>query len=189
MPLLSMKNFQKRATPTGRRFGRLVVLKIAGTRDDGKPIWKCKCDCGKLIEVISYNVTSGRTSSCGAHGCRVYSTPRKTWCPEYELWARARCRSQRFVKRLSRSLTSYFNIDLSDIVIPKVCPILGIPLTKGVKRVPCNNSPSLDRIDSTKGYVKGNVQVISHRANRLKSDASLQELQLVMAHLQKLNHN
>ena len=54
-----------------------------------------------------------------------------------------------------------FNIDLSDIVIPDVCPILGIPLViadgtgKAGGRM---NSPSLDRIDNTKGYVKGNIR-------------------------------
>ena len=39
------------------------------------------------------------------------------------------------------------------------------------------NSPSIDRIDSTKGYVKGNVKIISLRANMMKNVANLQELQ------------
>lgn len=68
-----------------------------------------------------------------------------------------------------------FNIDISDIIIPEYCPILKIPLfTRKGHSGP--NSPSLDRIDPSKGYVKGNVQVISHKANTIKSDATLQEL-------------
>lgn len=68
-----------------------------------------------------------------------------------------------------------FNLTLSDIVIPKVCPVLGIPINrKGTKRTP--NSPSLDRINSRLGYVKGNIVVISWRANDLKKDASPGEL-------------
>lgn len=68
-----------------------------------------------------------------------------------------------------------FNLDLEDIVIPDVCPVLGLPLALAHDR-PSNCSPSLDRIDPAKGYTKGNVQVVSYRANRLKADASLLEL-------------
>ena len=39
------------------------------------------------------------------------------------------------------------------------------------------NSPSIDRIDSNKGYIKGNVRIISLRANMMKNDANLQELE------------
>lgn len=53
--------------------------------------------------------------------------------------------------------------------IPDVCPILGIPLVKQKGRFKAN-SPSLDRVDSKKGYVVGNVQVISWQANLLKGE-------------------
>ena len=58
--------------------------------------------------------------------------------------------------------------------------ILGIPITKNIcvtiRSGPHNNSPSLDRIDNTKGYIKGNIQVISHQANTMKGNATPQEL-------------
>jgi hypothetical protein len=70
-----------------------------------------------------------------------------------------------------------FNLETSDIIIPKVCPILNIPLQRAVgKGCKLDNSPSLDRIDPTKGYVKGNVWVISQKANAMKSNASKEEL-------------
>lgn len=71
-----------------------------------------------------------------------------------------------------------FTITRDDIVVPTHCPILGIPLifTEGHHT---DNSPSLDRIDNLKGYIPGNVHVISWRANRIKCDATPQELQLV----------
>ncbi len=75
-----------------------------------------------------------------------------------------------------------FEIDVSDIIIPETCPILGIPLffkPLTNKRHTTPNSPSLDRITNSLGYVKGNVQVISWRANSLKKDATAEELRLV----------
>jgi hypothetical protein len=51
----------------------------------------------------------------------------------------------------------------------------------GGKAVP--NSPSIDRIDPERGYVKGNIKIISFRANQIKSDASHQELKLVAAYV------
>lgn len=49
-----------------------------------------------------------------------------------------------------------------------------------------DNSPSLDRIDNSSGYVKGNVHIISMRANRIKSDATLQELKSVVKYLDSI---
>jgi len=78
-----------------------------------------------------------------------------------------------------------FNIDREYIrsIIPSHCPIFGIPLEWSVQRGNCPRSlpgsPSLDRIDPLKGYVKGNVWIISHRANAIKSNASHEELKLV----------
>jgi hypothetical protein len=61
------------------------------------------------------------------------------------------------------------------IVIPSVCPVLGIPIVLGEQR--SENSPSLDRITPELGYVPGNVRVISDKANRLKGDRTLSQLQ------------
>jgi len=61
-----------------------------------------------------------------------------------------------------------FNLTIDDINLPIYCPILGIKLKIG--KNPVYNSPSLDRIDNSKGYIKNNVQVISFSANVMKSD-------------------
>ena len=66
-------------------------------------------------------------------------------------------------------------ITVVDVIIPDLCPMLGIPLAMSVG-APSNNSPSLDRIDSSKGYIPGNVWVISHKANSMKRDATREEL-------------
>jgi hypothetical protein len=68
-----------------------------------------------------------------------------------------------------------FNIEISDIVIPETCPILGLPIKKLIDGNR-DLSPSLDRIDNAKGYIKGNIQVISFKANAMKLTANKDEL-------------
>lgn len=70
-----------------------------------------------------------------------------------------------------------FTISVTDIVIPKFCPITGLELKRNEGSTnPIPTSPTLDRIDNTKGYVFGNIAVISNRANKHKSDLSLDEI-------------
>lgn len=70
-----------------------------------------------------------------------------------------------------------FNITAGDVVIPKVCPILEVPLVIGTKGN-YEYSPSIDRIDNTKGYIKGNIQIISKKANSMKNSATKEELKM-----------
>ena len=79
-------------------------------------------------------------------------------------------------KMRAKKLGLDFNITPDDISIPEVCPILGIPLFKSDKQGANPNSPSLDRLIPKKGYVKGNVWVISKLANYTKNSASFEEL-------------
>lgn len=82
--------------------------------------------------------------------------------PEKWIWSRA--------KHRAKAIGVEFNILEEDITIPTHCPILGIELLPVFQRGARKASPSLDRIDPTKGYIKGNCRVISFRANSIKSD-------------------
>lgn len=81
-----------------------------------------------------------------------------------------------YAKTNARTKNLEFNLDITDIVIPEYCPYLGVKLTNihGRKFVPTN--ASIDRIDSSKGYIKGNVQIISRQANSMKNCATSKEL-------------
>ena len=84
-----------------------------------------------------------------------------------------------------------FNITVEDIVIPDVCPVLGIELefNRGGRGASRDTSPSLDKVVPALGYVKGNVLIVSNRANRIKSDATVPELEAVAAFYRNHVHN
>ena len=83
------------------------------------------------------------------------------------MWYRAKQRAKKY--------NLDFDIQESDIIIPEKCPILEVPIILGNKDN-YEYTPSLDRIDNSKGYVKGNIQVISKKANSMKNSATYQEL-------------
>lgn len=70
-------------------------------------------------------------------------------------------------------------ITVKDIFVPDACPILGLELKVASGGVPADNSPSLDRRVPDKGYVPGNVAVISYLANRIKNNATAPQLRLI----------
>ena len=85
----------------------------------------------------------------------------------YRLWAAARGRA--------KELGLPFDLDLNDIVLPQFCPVLGLEL-KTYPGPMEDSSPTVDRIVPELGYVQGNIVVVSNRANRLKNNASIEEL-------------
>lgn len=68
-----------------------------------------------------------------------------------------------------------FDLTLEDIVIPERCPIMG-EIMQYIPNGYSDYSPSIDRIDSKKGYVKDNIQIISSIANRMKWTATQEQL-------------
>lgn len=115
--------------------------------------------CGTVFEITS-KMTLCKTCNC---------TRVKSFTPAYRMHQRAK---QRCVKTGRE-----FNLQVEDITIPDVCPILGIEINMNSGRSGAyKNSPSLDRIDNSKGYIKENIQVISQQANAMKGAASKEEL-------------
>lgn len=87
---------------------------------------------------------------------------------EQKLLEHARARARKF--------DMPFNITVEDVVIPEYCPYLNIKITDNNGKGRTGTNPSLDRINNSLGYVKGNVQVISDKANTMKNSATLDEL-------------
>ena len=88
-------------------------------------------------------------------------------CIVHNLWKRTKDRADR--KGLEFTLTK------EDIIIPSICPILEIPIFVGTKE-DYRNSPTIDRLDNSKGYTKKNCRIISMLANTMKNSASELEI-------------
>lgn len=88
-----------------------------------------------------------------------------------------RSRMMWLAKHRAKKYNLCFNIEKTDIIIPEYCPILKLKLLPSFEKSK-DNSPTLDRINCNKGYIKGNIQVISRKANIMKSNANKKELLL-----------
>lgn len=104
----------------------------------------------------------------------------KNEAPE-ELWAIDALAN---AKQRARRGALLCNIDLDYVrgLVVNTCPLLGLPIIYTQSKL-SDCSPTLDRKDPALGYTKGNVAVISHRANRLKSDSTIQELEKLLKNL------
>ena len=179
-------NYGPKKTLVGNTYGRLTIL-----REYQSPCKKyvlcetsCSCGCG-TTKTRRHDIASGKIQSCGClRKEKVNAKNRERYDPnaiskttEYKMLARAKSRAKK------NNLA--FNIELDDIVIPERCPLLGIKIESTEVRNSPNN-PSLDKIIPEKGYTKGNVWVISNRANTLKNDATLTELKTLVENLEAL---
>lgn len=76
-----------------------------------------------------------------------------------------------------------FSIKVEDITIPTHCPVLGIELFQGDGKI-SSHSPSLDRVNPSKGYVSGNVRVISHKLNAMKNDMTIDTVRKLLSYME-----
>lgn len=101
--------------------------------------------------------------------------------PQIRMYSGAKQRAKK--NNLEFGLKSYKDLPPT----PSFCPILGIPIfvKEGSKNGGSDNSPSLDRIDNTKGYVKNNIHIISRKANQMKSNANFEEIKMLYKFMKK----
>ena len=99
----------------------------------------------------------------------------------YLLYSSAKIRATK--KNIEFNLTPNYVRDL----VPKdnKCPIFKIEMISNFGGIALDNSFSLDRINPKLGYVKGNIMIISYRANVLKNNANIEELELILNFLKE----
>jgi hypothetical protein len=94
--------------------------------------------------------------------------------PEFNMWYKTKLNAHK--NKNKKQGESFFNISVEDIIIPKYCPYLGVELITDKDKCNHPNYYTIDRIDSSKGYVKGNIQIISFLSNIMKNNATIDEL-------------
>ena len=120
-----------------------------------------------------YNRSESHYCSRSCHKTTHALSKRGNVDKRYSIWCDVK-------KRAKQKGKWEFTLSIEDIPeIPEYCPVLGIKIEASKVSGPLDSSPSLDRIDATKGYIPGNVQIISNRANRIKADATAEELEKV----------
>ena len=189
---------------TGLVFNDLTALRPLEHQKGKGAVWVWKCICGKEVEIVASRVKTGHDLSCGCrrhrgqeskkickhcgelsyrknrHGnfASVCQTCYNKQCNSFKTRNPKKLMVQSAKVRAKKANVP-FSITDDDFEIPEFCPILGVRLKSGTKKYH-DSSPSLDRIVPAKGYVPGNVVVMSFRANRIKGDASREELQTVL---------
>lgn len=78
-------------------------------------------------------------------------------------------------KRRAKERGLEWEFELAEMIVPDFCPVLNLPMFFTIGKV-TDNTPTIDRVDNTKGYTRDNIDIICYRANRIKNCASLDEL-------------
>jgi hypothetical protein len=159
----------------GKRFGRLEIVERAFIRNQ-KSFWKCRCDCGEAKVVALSNLRNGSTRSCGclslensrAVGRLGKGVRAHNWAGVGDM--SASFWGQVLAGAASRNLEVGITAEQAWALFvdqDRRCALTGWPL----HFPPCgerSGTASLDRVDSSKGYVEGNLQWVHKRIQRMK---------------------
>ena len=137
----------------------------------------------KFSLIEKWNINSDTKNTCKKCSIKIRQTEKlnRDWKVDAARLLYKNIKSR--CKRMGRE----FSIDIKDIIIPEKCPVFGFEL-KREDRETWMCAPSVDRIDSSKGYIKGNVTVVSRRANIIKRDATLEELEQLFNYYKTLRN-
>lgn len=163
---------------SGQKFGRLFVIErvddYCSKNHKPRVKYKCLCDCGKTLEVLKGSLISGSTSSCGC--LRKERLAEKIWTGYEEMSGttigiiKAGAKDRNFEYSVSNEFL--WNLFIKQ---NRKCALTGydIGFVRNCNKNTYQQTASLDRIDSSKGYIEGNVQWVHRDINKLKFDWTL----------------
>lgn len=194
-PETNKKKYGKQSL-VGKSFGYLKVLEklptVFTTGGNPKARWLCICTCGNKKVANSGELRTGKTKSCGCwliESARLKGYDNKTHggYSKSAPWD-FRIKTDALANIRERAKRDGYESDLEISDLPeldKTCPILGIVFKKGTVKNK-DFAPSVDRIRPELQYLKknkDNLKFISHRANRIKSNATILELENLLVYL------
>jgi hypothetical protein len=156
---------------TNKVFGKLTVIQNTGRRKSRRPIWACVCECGSQIEVLGKYLLNGDTKSCGcfskgnAHNRDAIGSITKSYWTPIERQAKRRGIPFEITREEAWALFEKQN---------QRCALTGVELkfSTNIRDQRGIHTTSLDRIDSSKGYIIDNVQWVHKKINIMKNDLS-----------------
>ncbi len=164
----------------GDRFLKTVVIDWEPPSDEVvDDRWTCKmqCDCGEIHYARPDQLKKGDIKSCGCRRAELsreaLTTHGLSGTHAYSMWCNSKQRATK------EGLP--FNLEPKDCIPPEACPVLGIAFDFSEKGDRNDESPSLDKFIPELGYVKGNIAVISWKANRMKSNGTPEEWRRIAA--------
>ena len=156
----------------GEKFGMLSPLRIDSRRTD-RIYWECLCDCGVCKSVAAKHLRNGTVTSCG---CQQYKLGKNnpTWKGYEKISGKywETLRRNAFKRKLDFQISIEYAWQIFQNQNEK-CALTGLPLTFKTKSDSCDGTASLDRIDSSNGYVEGNIQWVDKNVNTVKWDLSI----------------
>lgn len=166
---LSKFGIQRRDSPkygkdiTGKTRWNLTAVKVVGQKSNGEKIWLCNCSCGNStqISVVSF----GKTKSCG---CLLQHNGKSKGYNEISgsLWYKIKNQAQKRGLKFEITIEEAWNLY---ILQNRKCALSNLEIGFG-NMDSRNISASLDRIDSSKGYVLNNVQWVHRKINFMKQN-------------------
>jgi len=156
---------------TGKKFNKLTVLSLADHRGyQNQILWICRCDCGNMKEATTGGLTWNNVKSCG---CSTYVNGKNS--TSWKGYEEISGRHWNIIKKCAEDRNLEFNVTIEylwDLFLKqnRKCALSGLELKFDTSSSVRDKSASLDRIDSTLGYVVGNVQWVHKDINRMKRD-------------------
>jgi len=177
---------------TNRRFGKLVVIELIPKRSASNArMWVCKCDCGNEKIVRGRSLVAGmtRTCGCGAHPNQSTNANWKGYGEiPFDFYTTTKRNAESINIKFEVSIEYLWSLFLSQ---DRKCNLSGLPIQFGrINKDKKNTTASINRIDSLKGYVEGNVQWVHKKINIMKNVYSQKEFidlcKQVIKHTKKL---
>lgn len=162
----------KKINAIGQKFGKLTVISQHSKTRNGHIRYTCKCECGNTNNVLITHLRQGNTKSCGCD--RPIGKTHKQWNGVGEIsgnfWYNHVVRSatgSKGRKKLEINISKEYVWDLF-LKQNRKCMLSGLELKFPDKHKDKSWTASLDRIDSSKGYIEGNVQWVHKDVNMMK---------------------
>jgi hypothetical protein len=159
---------------TGQKFNMLTVIAAAKSGRKGHKKWLCRCDCGNEKAILATHLVRGNSRSCGCLHRRS-----RDQHPNFKGHGEIHAQYFRSIEKNAqhRKRTPIpFEITIEyiwDLFLKqdRKCALSGMPISFPAKSTGLR-SASLDRIDSSKGYIEGNVQWLHKDVNMIKGSYS-----------------